>query len=398
MKRPRIKPEHAAYRTVDGTVRMGSAVYGIGVEMDDPDGWIWTLAESLDGSRSPAEIARTVVSAHPQLTEDEILQAVADLRAAGHLEDAAATAPQLSKAEQDRYSRGVPLLRWLDRSSRPSAWEMQEQLRRSRVLLIGLGGTGGHAAQALVASGVGHLHCVDPDTVELSNLNRQPLYRERDIDRPKVEAALSDLRALNRHVDLSGERLMVTGPNDLVRLLGGGRAPYDLLLMCADKPPEIRRWANRVCLDTRIPWVDGGYRGPLVSAGVHHPDQGACWECLRAGEAERADLGLAPGQDEEGASSRTAWNPASAVTAGLSGLLVAHAAIALLTGAPPTRPGFRHGINLAALDDTVLLRHPRKPGCPDCGRSAAPGRRAAAGNETEAGGAACAVTEAGAGR
>ncbi|MFE6153577.1 ThiF family adenylyltransferase, partial [Streptomyces sp. NPDC057889] len=42
---------------------------------------------------------------------------------------------------------------------------MQHRLRTSRILLIGIGGTGGYAAHALVASGVGHLHCVDPDTV-----------------------------------------------------------------------------------------------------------------------------------------------------------------------------------------------------------------------------------------
>ena len=61
------------------------------------------------------------------------------------------------------------------------------------------------------------------------------------------------------------------------------------------------------------------------------------------------------------------WNPASAVTASLSGTLVAHAALALLTGVPPMRPGFRYGVNLMALQDPVLQRHPRRPDCPACG-------------------------------
>lgn len=42
MLRPRIKSEHAAYRTVFGAVRMGSLVFGIGVEIDDPGSWVWT--------------------------------------------------------------------------------------------------------------------------------------------------------------------------------------------------------------------------------------------------------------------------------------------------------------------------------------------------------------------
>ncbi|MFG1810678.1 HesA/MoeB/ThiF family protein [Streptomyces sp. NPDC049040] len=370
MLRPRIKPEHSGYRTVDGTVRLGSVVYGIGVEIEDPDGWVWTLVAALDGSRSVPEVAAAVAAAHPEVTAADVVEAVADLGAAGHLEDLAAPATRLTPQEQERYSRGVTLLRWLDRSPARSAWELQERLRASRVLLVGLGGTGGYAAQALVASGVGHLHCVDPDTVDLSNLNRQPLYRERDVGRPKADAARDDLRALNSQVEVTSEQARVTGPADLADLLDAGPAAYDLLLLCADQPAEIRRWANRVCLDSGTPWIDGGYRGPLTTVGVHVPGTGGCWQCQRLGESERRDLGLAPGQGEEAASPRMPWNPVTAVTAGLSGLLIAHAATALLTGAPPMEPGFRFGVNLAALGDPGLERHPRRPDCPACGEAA----------------------------
>ncbi|MGW5355551.1 HesA/MoeB/ThiF family protein [Streptomyces sp. NPDC004031] len=367
MLRPRVKPEHSGYRTVDGKVRLGSVVYGIGVEIDDPDGWVWALVRALDGTRTAPEAARLVAAAYPAVTAAEAEQAVAELAEAGHLEDAAAPAPALSAREQERYSRGVPLLRWLDRGPRRSAWEMQERLRAARVLLIGLGGTGGYAAHALVASGVGHLHCVDPDTVELSNLNRQPLYRESDLGRAKAEAAGEALRAVNSEVEVSCEPTRVTGPGDVTALLGAPAVPYDLLLLCADRPPEIRRWANAACLASGTPWIDGGYRGPLASMGVYVPGSGPCWVCLRAGEVERRELALAPGQDEEAASPRMPWNPVTAVTAGLSGLLIAHAATALLTGAPPMEPGFRYGINLAALEEPDVERHPRRPDCPACG-------------------------------
>ena len=100
------------------------------------------------------------------------------------------------------------------------------------------------------------------------------------------------------------------------------------------------------------------------------PGRGACWECLRAGEAARRDLRLAPGQDPEVASPRMPWNPASAVTAGLSGALLAHAALALLTGVPALDPGFRFGVNLMLPGDPVLQRTPRAPDCPACGDGA----------------------------
>ncbi|MFC6084604.1 HesA/MoeB/ThiF family protein [Sphaerisporangium aureirubrum] len=375
-QRPRIKPEHRAYRTTEGNVRIGGVVYGIGAEIADPGGWVWTLAEAMDGTRSPAEIRAEVVRAHPELPEHAVRQAMADLQAAGYVDDAApAASPEPSARERSRYDRGVALLRWMDRTPRTDPWQAQDLLRRARVLLVGIGGTGGFAAQSLVASGVGHLHCVDPDVVELSNLNRQPLFREPDLGRPKTDAALSSLRSLNSDVTVTAARHTVRSPACFHALLTtppAGTAPpgvrdlpvYDLLVLAADRPAEIRAWANEVCLELGVPWVDGGYQGPLVSAGVHVPGRGACWECLRAGEAERRETGQADG--DAGAPIPTS-SPAGAVTAGMSGLLLAHAALALLTGVPPMEPGFRFGLNLMLPGDPVLERHPRRPDCPACG-------------------------------
>ncbi len=419
LRRPRIKPEHRPYRTIDGNVRIGSVIHGIGAEIEDPQGWVWTLVETMDGTREPSAVVGEVLRAHPELpdlTPEDARQAMADLLDAGFVEDAAAPVP-VSERERLRYSRGVPLLRWMDLGPRTSPWDAQLRLRRARVLLVGVGGTGGYAAQSLVASGVGRLHCVDPDVVELSNLNRQPLFRESDLGRPKVTAALATLRALNSDVTVTGERREIRHPADLAELIRTGapdvpsepkragtpqapsepkqagtpqapsepkqagapelpyssRSSYDLLVLAADRPDDIRRWANRVCLAADLPWVDAGYRGPLVTAGVHVPGRGACWECLRAGEVARRELRLAPGQDDGVASPHLPWNPATAVTAGLSGGLLAHAALALLTGVPALDPGFRFGMNLMLPGDPVLQRFPRRPDCPACGDRPADG-------------------------
>ncbi|WP_329117347.1 HesA/MoeB/ThiF family protein [Streptomyces sp. NBC_01465] len=363
LRRPRIKPEHRAYRTVDGHVRIGSVIHGIGSEILDEQGWVWSLVQNLDGSRTPQAVASEVLRCHPALENEDVLQAMADLWEAGFLDDAAPPPPDLSTREQTRYSRGVPLLRWMDLSPRESPWDAQLALRQAKVLLIGTGGTGGSAAQALVASGVGLMHCVDPDTVELSNLNRQLLYRERHIGEPKVRIAVEDLRALNSDVVVTGEQCTVGSPADFSALLPG----YDVMLLAADRPTDIRRWANRACLDAGVPWAVAGYRGPLVTVGVHVPGRGGCWECLRTGEVERRDLRLGPDQDESAASPRMPWNPANAVTAGLSGSLLAHAAVALLTGIPRMEPGVRYGINLMTPGEPVLDRFPRRPDCPACG-------------------------------
>ncbi|MEV6104680.1 ThiF family adenylyltransferase [Streptomyces sp. NPDC051940] len=378
MERPRIKPEHRGYRTRDGHVRLGSTTHGIGVEIEATDDWLWTLVRAMDGSHSTREIVGAVTTEHSDVPPDEVLDVMSDLLDAGFVDDAGARCPtDLSSQEQERYGRGVALLRWMDKTPRPSAWEAQLWLRRARVLIVGTGGTGSAAARHLVASGVGHVHCVDPDVVELSNLNRQSLYREADIGQAKVDAAVRELKQVNSDVRVTGEQRAVRGADGLKELLETCPAPddgsgssdrFDLLVLAADDPPTIRNWANQVCLELGLPWVDGGYQGPIVAVSVFSPGRGACWECLRTWESEERDLRLdssAAGRPQYSAPP-PAFGAANSVTAGLSGGLLAYAAIALLTGIPQLEPGLRIGLNLMRPGEPSADRRPRRADCPAC--------------------------------
>ena len=75
--------------------------------------------------------------------------------------------------------------------------EGQGRLQKARVAIIGLGALGSVAAELLARAGIGHLTLIDRDIVELSNLQRQLLYAEADIGKPKAEAAHSRLKAIN---------------------------------------------------------------------------------------------------------------------------------------------------------------------------------------------------------
>ncbi|MEM1873545.1 MAG: ThiF family adenylyltransferase, partial [Acidilobaceae archaeon] len=85
----------------------------------------------------------------------------------------------LTSIELERYDRQLRLF----------GVEAQEKLKKSRVLVVGLGGLGSPAAMYLAAAGVGELVLVDSERVELSNLNRQVLYSTRDLGRLKTEVA-----------------------------------------------------------------------------------------------------------------------------------------------------------------------------------------------------------------
>jgi molybdopterin/thiamine biosynthesis adenylyltransferase len=363
MRRPRIKPEHAPYRTAGGSIRIGGSVYGIAAEITDPAGWLWSLINAIDGTAGSAQIISQVCRAHPDAAEADVRDALETLIGAGYVEDAAAGVPaDLTPRERQRYARGMQYYRWVDLTPRSSPWAVQRLLRNARVVLVGLGGTGTTAALALASSGIGRLHCIDPDVVDLSNLNRQVLYTESDVGRPKADAAVAHLRRRNSDIEITAERTQLVSPGDCSAAIAG----YGLVALCADRPDELRRWVNRACLAARIRWVDGGYHGPLVTAGAYVPGVGPCWECLRAGELARLGLLAADRGARSGRLPKAPGHPATAVTAGLSGQLVAHLAIALLTRTSPVTPGTVYGFNLMVPGDPVVVSHQRRPDCPAC--------------------------------
>ena len=168
MLRPRVKPEHAPYRVAGGKIRIGGVSFGLAAEVSDPDGWVWTMLSAMDGSRGLPEIIEHVRAAHPAQAAGVLRRGALQLLRTGYVEDVAGPVPDgLTERDMRRYDRAVGYFRWMDLIPRESSWEPQARLRDARVTILGVGGTGGVAALALAASGVGHLHCVDPDEVEL---------------------------------------------------------------------------------------------------------------------------------------------------------------------------------------------------------------------------------------
>ncbi|MFI4954641.1 MAG: HesA/MoeB/ThiF family protein, partial [Gammaproteobacteria bacterium] len=100
----------------------------------------------------------------------------------------------LTDEQQARYSRHIFL---------PEIGvEGQECLQAAKVLIIGMGGLGCAAAYYLAASGIGTLYLSDNELVELSNLQRQIVYRTEDIGTLKTEAAKKHLLALNSNINI----------------------------------------------------------------------------------------------------------------------------------------------------------------------------------------------------
>lgn len=102
----------------------------------------------------------------------------------------------------------------------------QARLRAAHVVVVGAGGLGCPVLQYLAGAGVGRMTILDPDTIEESNLHRQPLYRMADQGRSKAKAASDALRALNPECRAEGCRAALT-PDTAPDLVHGADVVID---------------------------------------------------------------------------------------------------------------------------------------------------------------------------
>ena len=88
--------------------------------------------------------------------------------------------------------------------------EAMERLSKARVAVFGIGGVGGHTAEALVRSGIGAIDIIDDDKVVISNVNRQIFATHSTVGRYKVDAAEERLRDINPDVVITKHRVFFT--------------------------------------------------------------------------------------------------------------------------------------------------------------------------------------------
>ncbi|NOX54808.1 MAG: thiazole biosynthesis adenylyltransferase ThiF [Planctomycetes bacterium] len=154
--------------------------------------------------------------------------------------------------------------------------EGQRRLLAGRVLLCGCGALGSVIADTLTRAGVGFLRIVDRDFVELSNLQRQILFDEEDVEShlPKAVAAAEKLQRINRDVTIEPVVADIDHTNilDLCDRV-------DLILDGTDNF-EVRFLINDASLERSIPWVYGGCIGSHGQTMTIFPGKTACLRCL----------------------------------------------------------------------------------------------------------------------
>jgi len=228
--------------------------------------------------------------------------------------------------------------------------EGQGTLADACVALVGIGGLGSPAATYLAAAGVGRLKVIDDDDVDLTNLQRQTVFRPEDVGRPKADVAKRNLGLLNPDTDVVPvvERL---GPANAPRLL----ADADVVLDGSDNF-EARHASNQACLGLGKPLVSGAVVRFEAQASVFdfRREDTPCYSCLFPPDGEHED---------EPCSRMGVFAP----LAGMVGALMAGEALKIIALGESPLCG-----RLLLIDSKDLrvrnVAVPKDPSCPACSR------------------------------
>jgi molybdopterin/thiamine biosynthesis adenylyltransferase/rhodanese-related sulfurtransferase len=227
----------------------------------------------------------------------------------------------------------------------------QAALARGRVLIVGAGGLGSPVLQYLAGAGVGYLGIVDADTLEPSNLHRQPIFALADAGAQKAELAMAAVQRINPTVHVEVHALRLDANNALALIRG-----YDVVVDCSDNF-RTKYLINDAAVLAQRPAVFASvyqYEGQLQ---VYKPQPNhACLRCLW------------PDAVADGVVGNCAQAGVLGPVPGTFGTLQALLTLKILLGLPGQLEG-----ELLLLDftnfSTLKLKAPRRPECraPGCG-------------------------------
>ena len=225
----------------------------------------------------------------------------------------------------------------------------QRKLKAASVCVVGAGGIGSAVIPALAGAGIGWLTIVDDDVVELANLHRQPLFRERDAGHAKAEIAEQFAQRLNRFVATRQVRDRI-GADNAAEVLGG----HDLVVDGSDNF-ATRLAVSDACVALGIPLVSAAAVQFQGQVGLFRSRP--CYRCF-VGDAFDAD-------DCDNCAELGVLGALTAAVGGLAALL----ALNTIVGIGGDQAGTLHLFDGETLAWRAI-RIPADPGCRACGSAA----------------------------
>ncbi|KAF5392394.1 hypothetical protein D9757_001545 [Collybiopsis confluens] len=153
--------------------------------------------------------------------------------------------------------------------------DLHARLSETKVLLVGAGGIGCELLKNVVLTGFGKITLLDLDTIDLSNLNRQFLFRKKDVKQSKALIAAQTAAPFNPNVQIMPIHGNIKEPQYDIEWFQG----FDLVLNALDNL-DARRHVNKMCMAAQVPLVESGTAGYLGQVQPLVKDLTECFDCI----------------------------------------------------------------------------------------------------------------------
>lgn len=232
----------------------------------DPNDLLIHVGRLLDGEHTLLDIHETLLSVTPEITLSDVQNLIENVFIKNDLILKKSNSILLNSHDSLKYDRLIRFFSSYDGVDFKKAQEMQSDVFNSNILILGVGGTGGHTAHSLVASGVRNMTLVDFDSIELTNVTRQMLYTEKDIGLNKLDVAKMRLLEVNPSAQIQTISKKITTEQDVIDIINTQK--FDFVVNTMDTPrSHIRYLLDRALYTTGIPYIYNGSASSNVIVG-----------------------------------------------------------------------------------------------------------------------------------
>ncbi|MCI1224961.1 HesA/MoeB/ThiF family protein [Bifidobacterium sp.] len=354
---PMIPRNRFIYHMQNNETRIGTDDNDIYSIMDSSKKW-YRLLKLLDGEHSVRQVYDLY---HPQqcLSFDSYRKVLAKLEKIGAVTFLSKPFHELDEYEKRKsdftlyYGKGVDgekTVRWLQGLT---------------VAVLGSGVGGCLIALELAELGVGSLKIVDPDIVDLQNLDHQLVYTQEDVGHPKV-------LALQKHINSRCKKCQVQTSVARIHNVADALAEVnetDWVFCCMDEPPYVaQRIVNRACYIKSIPSLYAFSSRDSAKAFIVDPDITGCADCLLSSEAANGLTQLVAALKKADFSPIT---PTNAVSAAIEASWIVQKWLQKCIFNTASG-GILYRFDFDAMQEDKFVHFQRDSACPTCGRQSPP--------------------------
>ena len=236
------------------------------ISFDDPQNIILEMAELMDGEHSINDIYACLKTKGYEQDIYDLQNIIREVFIKEDLVLDKSTDFILEAQDLLKYDRILHFFASFDGVDYLQAQTMLKKLFQANILVLGVGGTGGHTAHSLISSGIRNMTLLDFDNVEVTNVTRQMLYTEKDIGYSKIEVAKKKLEEINKKANINIISKQIKTEKDITDVIN--QEKYDFIINTMDTPRgEIRYILDRAVYNMEIPYIYNGSTGSKVIVG-----------------------------------------------------------------------------------------------------------------------------------